>query len=572
MEAVHSGVVIHPEYVNAMIPVFEPKIMEAKRWIRNVERFGVASGCSNGLLLNLAVMRLGKTGKLWYEMVEESIESWSSFKIKLVEWFSGAVDEADVHAELMQRAKTLDETYEDFAFDIISKAKRVRMSDSAIMKYIIQGIPHPLVRSILSTTFYQSTEELVSALRRIEGQESFRKKMNMDALKSEEDSRVAENEYQVYNSKCSEYHNGGRISNPMSRQSNVKTSGHFQMDQHRTGGQGNHTQTVKQEADFQENYVYASQKSIENHGRVSIEQVYFGIFIRFNNHLVSSDALFDTGSPICLIKNSLVPGSIQYRKLSENLYVGLNNSKLNVLGYFDTEIVVNNFIYNLQFKIVPDSTMRPMCILGSDFVTSNNLIVEYDGRSIQFASKNRLTAAQTLNLASATDGPLFEINNIEVSTDTFLKTDVDILDIGDSGTSLSDTNRIKSLFIEMYGNSDLRPDQPDIEHTMRIDLTDNRPFNFCPRRLSHSQKIEVESQIDKLLKEGIITESNSPYASRIVLVKKKDKTWRMCVDYRELNKITVKDRYPLPLIEEQLDSLKNKKYFSTLDLRNERVK
>lgn len=70
------------------------------------------------------------------------------------------------------------------------------------------------------------------------------------------------------------------------------------------------------------------------------------------------------------------------------------------------------------------------------------------------------------------------------------------------------------------------------------------------------------------IRDGIAQPSLSDYASPVVLVVKKDGNTRLCVDYRQLNKKIVKDRYPLPLIKDQLDLLQNTKFFSTLDLRN----
>ena len=69
-----------------------------------------------------------------------------------------------------------------------------------------------------------------------------------------------------------------------------------------------------------------------------------------------------------------------------------------------------------------------------------------------------------------------------------------------------------------------------------------------------------------MLESGVVRSSQSPYSSPIVLVKKKDGTWRMCVDYRELNKCTNKDKFSIPIIEELLDELYRSRYFSKIGL------
>ncbi|KAK9754483.1 Reverse transcriptase (RNA-dependent DNA polymerase) [Popillia japonica] len=103
---------------------------------------------------------------------------------------------------------------------------------------------------------------------------------------------------------------------------------------------------------------------------------------------------------------------------------------------------------------------------------------------------------------------------------------------------------------------------------MKIITTEDIPIYHHPRRLPFIEREIVDKQVQEWINDGIIESCTSEYASQVVIVKKKDGSHRLCIDYRKLNKVVVKDRYPLPLIEDQLDRLQEAGVFSTLDLKN----
>ncbi|KAL1223554.1 putative mitochondrial protein [Cardamine amara subsp. amara] len=142
--------------------------------------------------------------------------------------------------------------------------------------------------------------------------------------------------------------------------------------------------------------------------------------------------------------------------------------------------------------------------------------------------------------------------------------------ISATGAELSNDHNLKSLLEAFYDlfkeTNDLPPFREGFNHNISLEVGSN-PVNLRPYRYSSLQKDIIDNTIKDMVSHGLIQHSSSPYASPVVLVKKKDGSWRLCVDYRGLNKQTIKDKYPIPLLEDLLDELDGAKYFSKLDLR-----
>ncbi|MFS7987804.1 putative nucleotidyltransferase, Ribonuclease H [Helianthus anomalus] len=122
--------------------------------------------------------------------------------------------------------------------------------------------------------------------------------------------------------------------------------------------------------------------------------------------------------------------------------------------------------------------------------------------------------------------------------------------------------------------SDVFPEElpglpPDREVEFRIHLIPGTaPIAKTSYRLAPTEMLELKKQLDELLSKGFIQPSSSPWGAPVLFVKRKDGSMRMCIDYRELNKVTIKNRYPLPRIDDLFDQLQGAMYFSKIDLRS----
>lgn len=242
------------------------------------------------------------------------------------------------------------------------------------------------------------------------------------------------------------------------------------------------------------------------------------------------------------------------------------NQSVNIRGYLDKQLEYNStsaIIQEYQESILPDYLDITPTVIHYEYRKNDEVNVNISNlttNSITISPKEILGEVQPVTV----DESVFDRLEKKISKKIF-----DTVNIN-SNLAQEQDEKVRLLLqkhIDIFSKDDSDIGDCDmIKH--RIDLIDDIPFKQRHRRIPPSMIDEVRKHIEELLSGGIIRKSKSPWASNVVLVRKKNGKLRLCVDYRMLNKKTVKDSYALPRVEEVFDILDGAKLFSTIDMKS----
>ena len=453
------------------------------------------------------------------------------------------------------------ESFADYFHDKIILAKDVPIDEEEIIDYLIDGIPNSHLQDLARIKEFATKEDMLKAFEKISLQSTLKSKPKSDFRatgrrdtktsdsskddEKKEEMRTKNDEGKPKNLRCYNCNKLGHLAADCRLPKREKGScfkcgeiGHISKDCPTKATSSAQVAAVEK---IEDQVCFVS--SCPEKEETFFKNVDYVINYANTSRKLRLNTLMDTGSKVSFVKDSLVPReAIELFDQSPGNFRGINHSPLQIIGYVRLSITLDNETKdNVTILVVPDTTMVSPIVLGRDIMK-------------KFGLSLKKSETQAIN----------DILNVEISNPVDVIADSLNINTAVSREIHSD---LRELFMSEYVNIE-RPNTPKVDMELQLHLTDEKPFHFNPRRLSVFEKDELRKILDDLLERKIIQPSKSEFASPIVLVKKKSGEFRLCIDYRVLNKVLRRDNYPLPLIEDQIDTLRDKKYFSVLDLKD----
>jgi len=251
---------------------------------------------------------------------------------------------------------------------------------------------------------------------------------------------------------------------------------------------------------------------------------------------------FDSGAECSLIKEKICSKLAGKRFNSTIMLKGIGDADIYSTLQILSQVTINENALQILFHVVQDNHLKSDIVIGREILKQGfNVTVSQN--------KFKVAKAKAVNICSI---------------------DRETVDLTNLDTELCGTDKNKLIkMLENYSTALVKgtPSTRVTTGEMKIRLIDpTKTVQRRPYRLSPEERDIVREKLSELLKCNIIRSSCSPFASPMLLVKKKNDTDRLCVDYRELNSNTIADRYPLPLISDQIARLRGANYFTCLDM------
>jgi len=267
------------------------------------------------------------------------------------------------------------------------------------------------------------------------------------------------------------------------------------------------------------------------------------------------ECVVDLGSDCSIIQEKVARHfSLKLKETSKTLS-GFNGTVVIPLGCTRLRVYIDNILFEIKVFVVRDDELTSEIIIGRDVLGKVGSIALVDASGVTFTVNKPTSDANVHEVNLVSTVALKPIEKSEINCD---ESDPEVL------------SRLCLLLNKYRKNVAVNISELGCTTAgeMKIELISDEPVYRRPYRMSQADRNKVQEIVDDLERNGIIRDSTSPYASPVVLVRKKNGETRLAIDYRGLNKITKRINYPLPIIDDQIDQLVNRTTFISLDLKS----
>ena len=525
------------------------------------------------------------TSRDWWDVARGEVHTWSEFKQR----FRSAFLSEDYEDELAERVRTRvqreTESIRDFAYMYQSLCKRwkAEISESEIIKLILKNI-NPQLASQLRSSRVATVEELVRLGQQLEkdrdnqhhydrrikppvqpaSRPADQRPVNVDTGVRGRSNNYANNNrpLQTYCWRCKGHH----------APSSCPTQGGNRMSSQPNPPQLTNRSPPEGPATL------GALTSCEPPREASLTTPSCGgpapsqLMVPVSVGSWRGAAILDTGSSYTLVNETVwseVQGVLKTWERGP-LYLADGEAR-HPLGWSELTVTVQTQTFTVPCVVLPAPSLAFPAVLGLDFISLSGLQFDVSDQKYWFKLNKRF---QYNFLQDSVTGPnvpyqqLAFFSTVAPAQLWFKPRDPDFIQNAVTNAHLDEFGK-RTLLFQLQGNSDVCTTTlgcTDIL-THKIYLANEVPIKQKPYRVSPTKLRLIKEQVGEMLEKNIIEPSTSPYAAPVVLVpKKNDPKPRFCVDFRKINAATYTDAYPLPHIQEILESLAGAEIFTTLDL------
>ncbi|XP_061395568.1 uncharacterized protein LOC133331186 [Musca vetustissima] len=520
--------------VASFLPEFNPLVgtsLNSKQFINRIEMLKSTYKWSDKAILFVVQQKLIGSAKLWIDS-QEIFVTWEQFKNKFLLVFPCEENAASVHIKLSNSHRLANETPQEYFYKMMAIGNRGCLREEDIAHHIINGINDSDLRKVICKN-YQKLNDLLKDINMyceyntIKNEHTYNRNRNTDSngkFKNEnrnitnyqynKESKQKEEKPSARDIECYNCRQKGHISIKCPEAQRKERCVHCNKTNHKSE---NCYRQRKSETNINVNKIAVKDPN-DNFVKM--------VTVNGNEH----SSLIDSGSPISLIRASLVNKMNNVKKCSRPL-TGFAGGKYVCTEKVNTSLDIDGRVLNSDLYVVKDELLPEDVLLGRDILCreGNKFVIKGD--------ECWLEADDKINISDGVNPD--ELSNLK--------------------TIISSNRKCFAFNIAELGRCTIAK--------MTIQLKTDEPICLKPYRIPFAKRAIVSDIVNELLKYEIIRYSNSPYASPVVLVEKKNGESRLCVDYRLLNSKTVKTPFPMPVLEEQFAQLAGNQIFTTLDMK-----